>query len=83
MMYLGLQYQVIDEHGRVGEMQELQVIDKINKIIDTVGRNPMSNAEIIDITKPSIEVGDFLKDTDSSLSIKVISLSSPDRKKNC
>ncbi|XP_030756983.1 uncharacterized protein LOC115882871 isoform X2 [Sitophilus oryzae] len=50
----GIQYQVVDEDGRVSELQELRVLDKL---INNVPENLSSNEDIIDITKPSVEDG--------------------------
>ncbi|ENN81964.1 hypothetical protein HUJ04_006417 [Dendroctonus ponderosae] len=66
----GLQYQVVDEDGRVSEMQELQVIDKIEKLIGNVAEDAKSEVDLLDITKPSIEVSDFLSESENTLTIK-------------
>ncbi|XP_076259569.1 uncharacterized protein LOC143195927 [Rhynchophorus ferrugineus] len=63
----GIQYQIVDEDGHVSELQELHVLDKL---INNIPEDPTSMDDIIEITKPSVEVGDYLKDTQSTLSIK-------------
>lgn len=62
----------MDEDGRVSEMQELQVIDKIEKLIGNVAEEAKSEVDLLDITKPSIEVRDFLNEPENTLTIKVI-----------
>ncbi|KAH1012534.1 hypothetical protein HUJ05_011678 [Dendroctonus ponderosae] len=51
-------------------MQELQVIDKIEKLIGNVAEDAKSEVDLLDITKPSIEVSDFLSESENTLTIK-------------
>lgn len=66
----GLQYQVVDEDGRISEMQELRVIDKLEKL-NEISHPVMPDNGVINLSKPVLEVGDFLKETESELFIKV------------
>lgn len=39
-----MQYQVIDEDGQISELQEVQVIEKIDKLLHNVINAPPDNA---------------------------------------
>ncbi|XP_060526007.1 uncharacterized protein LOC132701811 isoform X2 [Cylas formicarius] len=60
----GLQYQVIDEDGHVGEVRELHVVDKLDKLIEGVEMIPAP------FSKPPHLIGDFLMETGATLSVK-------------